>query len=87
MADELEGRQHQGAQLETFRDVKLRTIRVRGAGFHVLVQESGAITIYFDDRTIHVAPDSDPAVERKQAHDKDAESPRSDSQTQRRGAR
>jgi hypothetical protein len=87
MSDDLEGRQFQGATLESFRDPKTRAIRVRGAGFWVVVQESGAIAIHFENRTIHVAPDSDPAVERKPVHDKDALSPRSDPVTQRRGAR
>jgi hypothetical protein len=87
MADPLEGRQFQGATLESFRDPKTRAIRVRGSDFHVVIQESGAIAIHYPDRTIRVAPGADVAVEMKPIHDKDAVPPRSDTVTQRRGAR
>jgi len=87
MTDELEGRQLQGATLESFRDSKTRAIRVRGGGFTVVIQESGAIAIHYPDRTIHVAPGVDVAVEMKPIHDKDAVPHRSDPTTQRRGAR
>ena len=87
MRDELEGQQFQGKALESFRDPKTRAIRVRGAGFWVVVQESGAITIHFEDRTVHVAPDSDPVTEHKPAHDADARSPRESPQARKRGSR
>jgi hypothetical protein len=87
MSDPLEGRQIQGAQLETFRDPKTRTIRVRGADFHVVIQQCGAIAIHYPDRTVRVSPGADVAVEMKPVHDKDAVPPRSDTVTQRRGAR
>ena len=86
--DDLEGVQCRGATLESFREPKTRAIRVRGDDFTVLIQESGAVVIHYPDRTIHISPDGDPAIERKPVHERgDAPSPRSDQATQRRGAR
>ena len=87
MPDPLEGRQFQGAMLETFRDPATRIIRVRGSDFWVVVQESGSVAIHYPDRIVRVAPGVDVAVETKPIHDKDKQSPRSDQATQRRGAR
>jgi hypothetical protein len=85
MTDPLEGRQMQGAPLETFRGP--RAIRVRGGGFVVVIKESGAVAIHYPDRVVRVAPGTDVTVERRPVHDKDAQSPRSGVVTQRRGAR
>jgi hypothetical protein len=88
MRDELEGRQFQGAPLETFRDPKTRVIRVRGCDFNVVVQESGSVAIHYPDRTIRVALGTDVVVEQKPSPDRDdVPSPRSDPVAQRRGAR
>jgi hypothetical protein len=87
MPDELEGKQIPGAMLESFRNHKTRAIRVRGGDFWVVVRESGVVTVHYPDRVVRVAPGADVAVEPKPLHDKDAQSPRSDPATQRRGAR
>ena len=63
MADEHEGKQFQGKQLESFRPPGTGTIRVRGSDFNVVVHEDGQIVICFNDRTIRVGPKSDVIVE------------------------
>ncbi len=87
MRDELEGRQLQGATLESFRDPKTRSVRVRGAGFTVLITESGDIAIHYPDRIVRIAPDAEVAIETRLPHDKDAMPPRAGPVVQRRGAR
>jgi len=56
MSDSQEGRQLPGARLESFRDLKTRAIRIRGADFSVVVQESGAVTVHYSDRVVRLAP-------------------------------
>jgi hypothetical protein len=87
VSDPVEGRQIQGATLESFRDPKTRSIRVRGGDFTVLVAECGDIAIHYPDRVVRVAPRADVAVERKAVHDKDAVPPRAGPVVNRRGAR
>jgi hypothetical protein len=85
--DELEGRQFQGAMLESFRDPKTRSIRVRGGGFTVLIAESGDVAIYYPDRVVRIAPGTDVVVEPKLTHDIDAQSPRAAGADRKRGSR
>jgi hypothetical protein len=66
--DELEGRQIEGKMLETFRDNGTGAIRIRGGaanGFTILVQESGEVTIRYEDRALSVAPGQEVRIEMK----------------------
>jgi hypothetical protein len=56
MSDQEEGKAFQGPRLESFRDVKTGSIRIIGADFVVLTEQSGQVTIYYPRRTIRVRP-------------------------------
>ncbi len=56
MHDPEENEQFQGAKLESFRDVKTGSIRIIGADFVVLTEESGQVSIFYPRRTIRVRP-------------------------------
>lgn len=81
-----------GATLETFRENRTGTIRVRGGmagGFSVVIQESGEVSIHYDERTIRVAPGEE-VTERREAapaRDDNTPSPREGSKTKTRGSR